>query len=93
MSELTHQQRAEAGQRIKNFLSDPAVKAVFLDLEEQNRNEFLNSTPATRDDAWAKARVLADFSTRMTHLMDDGERARQEILAADARLSRPDARK
>ena len=93
MSEKGPQARFDAANRVKNFLEDEAVAEALGLLDRQYYEEFRESkTPETRLEAWAKAKVLADFAVRMRSIMEDGERARREILAEDKRTSAPSSK-
>lgn len=68
--------RISDGSRVEAFLNDEAVREALARMHSRYYGEFKNA--ATRDDreaAWAKARVLDDFSTELVAVIDSGKRA------------------
>jgi hypothetical protein len=61
------------GNRVAQYLSDPAVMAAFERLEHRYYARFKSAvTPDGRTEAWACARVMDDIRAEMRAIVDNG---------------------
>lgn len=77
---MSAEQEIQDGQRVTQFLTDPAVQAALQRLKEKYQGEWMaGQTPSDRENAWAKARALDDFAIELSATQGRGERANANL--------------
>lgn len=68
-----------AGERVKLFLKDDAIVGALKGLAVRYYEEFKAAkTPAERETAWAKSRVLDDFGVALDAVQSNAQHAAHE---------------
>jgi hypothetical protein len=72
------------GQRVAQFLADPAVAEAFDRVERRAFNQFKSSLTAdTRTEAWAKARVIDELKIELRAVVDSGTLESSKLRKAE----------
>lgn len=74
MSERSPEQIVRDGQRISEFLKDPAIEAAMSRMERRIYEEFLDADSSEkRVTTWAKATVLREFERELRSIVGAAE--------------------
>lgn len=89
MEEKTLEQEIQEGERVRQFLADPAVKGAFDRLEKRYVDEFRASeTAEQREQVWAKMRAAADLRLELAITEDRGRLARAKKTMEERQAGR-----
>ncbi|HZR02343.1 MAG TPA: hypothetical protein VFA81_04120 [Burkholderiales bacterium] len=84
------QDEIDAGQRVKNFLADPAVEAALKAASERAYADFRGAdTNEKRTAAWALSKAVDQLRTQLQGTIDTGVKAEHQLEHDRAKQRQP----